>query len=772
MTPRWLARLLFLMLIVLVAVVFWQVQVKTDLSAFLVAGDSAEEILLASEMQSGKLSRRYILSIGSSNAKISDIKAFSAEYASLLRKLSGVANVWQPTSDSRFMDEVIALYLPHYSQIYSLRPEVDLKSLFYPDALHRRAGQLRLALLSPQSQAVKKIAKLDPLLLSLNTFAGIADRFKSEKNDDRYITLILETQGSGLDFMAQEPIQADIKRIFNEQNLREGGDYSLAFTGVPVFAVATRKLVSADIQRVTVISTLGLLILFIATFRSLNALFLVSLVLVSSVSVAVMSTAVVFGYIHGLTLALGTTLIGVCIDYPIHALVHGASVPVAQRTGIVARIWPSLLLGGLTTLVGYAALGLSGFPGFQQISVYAGSGILTSLLVTRYVLPGLMISDYGFGVPLKGMQVWIDWCGRWRRRLVLLLIIGLGIALSEIPNLHWINDLAQLTPELENLKKQDALIRSRTVSIEPGRFVLVQDWNVEAALNRAEWVYRRLDALKIKGVLENYYGLYPWMLSQKLQQRNEEALQAELTDKHIEWWRLALAQQKLSVDRLGQLALSTAPRFYPKDLLDSPLRHLVDGQFVQAKDRVLVIIWLAMHSPNAVKAGLAGLDGVTYFSQRDLLNQMAERYRNRAVTMLLAGSCIILFMLIIRYKSSITAGRILMPALVSALSILAGWAYSGNSLSFLHLVGFLLVIAICVDYGIFFSENRAGNKGLTYQAMAVSMLTSALAFGSLGFADSASLRALSGTVAFGVILGFLLCPILIRQHVEPSSPTN
>ena len=103
-----------------------------------------------------------------------------------------------------------------------------------------------------------------------------------------------------------------------------------------------------------------------------------------------------------------------------------------------------------------------------------------------------------------------------------------------------------------------------------------------------------------------------------------------------------------------------------------------------------------------------------------------------------------------------------MPALLAAFLILAIWSFTGEAVSFLHLVGFLLVVAICVDYGIFYQENRGGDITLTYQAMAASMLTSALAFGSLITAETASLRILAGVVAVGVVLGFLLCPLIIK----------
>ena len=124
-------------------------------------------------------------------------------------------------------------------------------------------------------------------------------------------------------------------------------------------------------------------------------------------------------------------------------------------------------------------------------------------------------------------------------------------------------------------------------------------------------------------------------------------------------------------------------------------------------------------------------------------------------------------LLIIRYKSVVKTIKTLSPAILAAFLILGLWSISGASISFLHMVGYLLVVAICVDYGIFYQENRGGDITLTYQAMAASMLTSALAFGSLITAGSTSLKILSGVVALGVVLGFLLCPLIIGENKQP-----
>jgi predicted exporter len=109
----------------------------------------------------------------------------------------------------------------------------------------------------------------------------------------------------------------------------------------------------------------------------------------------------------------------------------------------------------------------------------------------------------------------------------------------------------------------------------------------------------------------------------------------------------------------------------------------------------------------------------------------------------------------------------LSPAMVSVAIVLGCWGISGQPLGMLHLVGMLLAVAICVDYGIFFVENRADNMRLTYQAIVVSAITTMAAFSSLGLAENPALQTLAWTIAPGVFFGFFLCPLLIRvKQVE------
>jgi len=761
---RWRRWLFYSLVPLLLVMAGFSVHFKTDLSAFLIAGENADEILLASEMQSGALSKRYILSIDAGEGQVV-APGFVAQLLAQLQQIEGVEAVWSPGQVRAVTSSIQRVLLPHAAQMYSLNPQSGLQSLLSDQGLQQRAAMLKKAVLSPQASLIKTMALQDPLLLTLNS---LRSRFGQMQqliaHNPRYQNLILQTLAAGLDVPAQRQIQQHIRTVFGHLNVDSAKSYQLDMTGVPVFAEQTQRLITGDVIRISLLSSIALSLLFLGLFRSFSTLLQVAVMMLAVVAAALLITQSVFGFVHAMTLAIGTTLIGICIDYPIHAVVHAQGEDEQQRVVIISGIWPSIFLGGATTLIGYLALGLSGYPGFQQIAVYAGSGILLSLMLTRYVLPSILTGKRSSNIFSTWLNAWMNFCERRRTGLRIGLILLMLGALSSFSSLHWMQDLQQLTPELDALKALDQRIRQRMISsIEPGRFILISGKDVETVLQKAEQVYVRLDKLQKQGALSDYIGLYPWLLSKRQQQQNENMLLAGLTVKVRNAWRAALIQQGLAVNKLADLPYAVSEPLMLKQLLASPLQRLIDNQIIISDQQTLCMIWLAKHQPQAVREGMAGLSGVQYFSQRDLLNRMAVAYQQRAQITLMLGLGVIVLLLLMRYKSLLLTLQTLLPALSAALFILAGWAITGQAISFLHLVGFLLAVAICVDYGIFFQENRAGNLLLTYQAMAASMLTSALAFGSLAVAKTEALQTLAQVVALGVILGFLLCPIIIRH---------
>jgi len=758
--PSLVSLIFFLCIPVLVGLAVVTTQFKTDISAFVIAGDNAEEILLASEIQSGALSRRYILSVDAGEGHQASA-AFIQVWLNDLKSISGVVDVWTTDEKRGALEALSSVYAKHGGQLYSRNPGQDLAAIFTETALLERAAGLKQALLSPQGPLLKKIAVQDPLLLSLNGFKAFATQLQNQTSrHSQYTNFILETQMSGMDVPAQREIQQQIKDSF--ASAAAGYSYQLDMTGVPLFAVATQTMIEDDVKFISIFSSLALMLLFVFIFRSFRVLLWVFSLLITVMAVAVLVTNLIFGSVHGMTIAIGSTLIGICIDYPIHALVHAQGLQQVQRISVIKKIFPSLLMGALTTLIGYVALGLSGYPGFQQVAVYTGSGVIVSLILTRYLFPRLMSGEEKIIKPSRFIVFWSMFCQRHRRGLLAGVALLSVVGALQVDRLQWMQDLQQLTPELDYLKLIDKKIRERIISVEPGRFVLVSGDTVEQTLQNAEQVYQRLDGIKKAGDLEDYFGLYPWLLSARQQQANQQLLLSTLNTEQRESWRSALQVHGLSVRRLGELDYTQNQTLKLEQVLQSPIAKLISNQIVVADQRTLLIIWLSEHKPEAIQSALADLQHVQYFSQRDMLNHMALDYQHQAEITLLSGLALITLLLWLRYKSLVLTMQTLSPAFLAALMILALWAWTGEAISFLHLVGFLLAVAICVDYGIFYKENRSGHLALTYQAMAASMLTSALVFGCLIFAQTSMLQTLAKVVSCGVILGFLLCPILIK----------
>lgn len=758
-------RLFYALLPILVVSAVIVTQVKTNLSAFFIAGDSDEEKLLASEMQSGVLSRRYLLSIvdpsGTGIPEKAGLDALMARFNSI----EGVESVWHPEQSRVAFEAIGKLYAPHAAQMYSLTPQSELDRLFSDEGLKQRATQLKTALLSPKAAMVKPVAVQDPLLLSLQGFRKLAKYWAGTgRHRNAYQNLVLDTEPSGLDKERQSAIRRQIDERFAAWNQALSNRYRLEITGVPVFAVATQTLIEGDVERIGTLSSVGLGLLFLWLFRSFRALLQVGALLVATIAIAVLTTDAVFGYVHGLTLAIGSTLGGVCIDYALHGLVHGQNVPPRKRASAIARIWPSMAMGAVTTSVGYGVLGLSGYPGFKQIAVYSAAALASALFLTRFVLPSL-ISDLPVPKtrPRSGvLERWMDFCSRHRRAMVLIFLPVLGLAAANLPSLRWIADLEELTPEVDYLKAADRAIRARMVSIEPGRFVLISAKDTESALQTAERVYPLLEALKTKHRLQDYFGVYPWLLSQKQQQENAAALRGHLDESTHRTWINALRAQGLSLERLGRLDYGLSEPLTAGQVLSSPLHPMLDSQIAIRPGRVLLTIWLGKHEAGALKSALAGLDGVFYFSQRDLLNRLTAEYTERAALLAAAGFAVIFALLWLGYRRPWPALQTMLPSLSAAVIIAGVFSLTRQPLSFLHLTGFLLAISICDDFGIFFRENRSGEITLTYRAMSASMLTTALAFGCLAVAETTMLRTLSVVVGLGVVIGFLLCPVMIK----------
>src|SRR5207247_101963 len=92
-----------------------------------------------------------------------------------------------------------------------------------------------------------------------------------------------------------------------------------------------------------------------------------ALLLAQTAASGMAAVGVLFGTVHGITLAFGATLIGEAVDYP--SYVFTQRKPGESVLEILARVWPTLRLAVLTTVFGSLALLLSSLQGLSQLGV-------------------------------------------------------------------------------------------------------------------------------------------------------------------------------------------------------------------------------------------------------------------------------------------------------------------------------------------------------------------------------------------------------------------
>jgi predicted exporter len=111
--------------------------------------------------------------------------------------------------------------------------------------------------------------------------------------------------------------------------------------------------------------------------------------------VGIAAVALGFGAVHGITLGFGITLIGESVDYSIYFFVQSRQTQGDAEASSWRQLWwPTIRLGMLTSVCGFASLLPSGFPGLKQLGLYSIGGLIAAALVTRYVLPALLPAGF------------------------------------------------------------------------------------------------------------------------------------------------------------------------------------------------------------------------------------------------------------------------------------------------------------------------------------------------------------------------------------------
>jgi predicted exporter len=515
------------------------------------------------------------------------------------------------------------------------------------------------------------------------------------------------------------------------------------------------------------------LLVFWLLFRSPRSVLLAVIPIVAAALTATTIGILLFGTVHGMTLAIGSTLVGVAIDYPILLLTNRTLSPGEDPMAVARRVQMGMLLGAGTTATGFAALAWSSFPGVREMAVTSAAGILAAFVVTRFIVP-LLVGAKVPRAPLLqrgapvGDRVFSRVLASPGLRVGALAVIAVICALG-IPRLRWLDALAALNAADPALKAESDRVTARISRMEEGRFVVATGPDEESALRMADQVAARVERVRAEGAVEAFVSVHSFLWSADLQRRNRAALAASprlgartLAALQAEGFKPeSFAAFAAAADALA--APATVPPLTSAELLASPLAPLIRPFFVTLGNEVGVLTFLrGVKDPRRLAAAVADLPGVSFFDQAAFLDDVYARFRVQTLQSIGLGFGLIFLLHMLRYRRWRPALGALLPALLAVLTTLGVLGALGVTANLIHVLSLLIILSIGIDYGVFLVECvEQGGVGPTSMAVVASFATTLFSFGLLALSGTPALRAIGLTTAIGVTASLVLSPIAL-----------
>jgi predicted exporter len=757
----------------------WQItrtNFNADLSAFLPAQPDARQRVLIEQIESGLVARTLLVGIEGGDA-VSRATA-SRELAAAMRAGGRFEQVQNgETSDWSGIGQWL------FANRYLLSPAVNVERFTAAGLRDGIADSVSL-LGTPAGQMIKPLLGSDPTGETQRIGEALipSNAPKSEggvwvaRQGERALMVAI-TRATGADIDAHAATLAAIDGAFAPQRAR---GLVLRVSGAPVFAVQSRSSIEVESKKLAIVGTILASALLLLAFASPRALLVAMLPVVSGVLVGIAAVSIGFGSVHGMTLGFGSTLIGEAVDYAIYYLVQSRQGGWRQwqRSG-----WPTVRLGLLTSVCGFAALVLSGFPGLAQLGVFSLAGLIGAALATRFVLPILMphgTPGVGLrprlgratGAVLRAMPPW-----RWP-----LTALGVAAALllwqrSDL----WAADLGSLSPLSKEALALDSSLRADLSAGDARTLVVVQGPNLQATLETTESVARTLDGLQERGVIGGYDSVIRWLPSLATQ----KARQAALPDSAALQSALAqaTADGPLRAARLAPFVADvqtarTLPPIELPALHAAGLKTIVDALLVQRADgSVASLLPLqpvqgapapadgATVDSSEVQKALAARTDVQVLDIGPELRRLYRHYLEEAQGQALLGALGVVLLMAASLRSWRRLLAVCQPLALAVLLTMGGLALAGVQLGILHLVGLLLVVAVGSNYALFFDmlqQQAAEPDSEMLASLLLANLTTVASFGLIALSSIPALAAIGVVVAPGALLALLLSAAFVR----------
>lgn len=636
--------------------------------------------------------------------------------------------------------------------------------------------------------------------------------------DGRMQLVVIHPNKPATDLIFAQELMQHLENGAREIESSLDGKVDIGFVGPHAETLYDIRFLGQDVMSTAIASGICVIALFIIAFRRWSALLFVGIPLCLAIVWTLGLVALLIGHLTIVTCTFAAIVLGLGIDFGVHLYnrfledrLEGNRSHVSVRSALV-EVGPGIFTGAVTTALAFFALLLTDFPGFRELGVIGGTGVLCCLLAMYFVMPSLLMvlhhrrprSRYR-QLTSFGLEAVADAVSRRPRAT---LVTGLMIS-------AWLGLLAaaQLPPfdddlfHMRELSDEQVGLRNRVNNRFrlPGQPLLVVARvgpNLQAALEANDVISERL--VEVWGVhdIASVDSLRTLLPSEKSQEETRRAIEA--FDPVVVSLQLREEAARTGLSRRAvQPAIDTLTA-WREDVLSKPalrlslasrssLRRLVFNYVKHIGDEFHVITSVyperARWSPST-KGRLISVLDTTVRRQMNLapnaplpleftgVSELVERLqalikRDLALTVFVVtfGILAVLWM---HFRSLRQALLVTLPSLAAVLWLLGLMAITQSPFNFINVLALPIIIGLGIDNGIHILERHHRSRGAhishsvvkTGRAVVITSLSTILGFGALSLASFRGIQQMGLLALVGVALTLITSITLIPAMVE------
>ena len=532
-----------------------------------------------------------------------------------------------------------------------------------------------------------------------------------------------------------------LRKMENDEEIK------IYISGVPIHAYYSQKSAQKEITIISAVSLIFICLIFLFIFKSVKPY------IISMISIAVSSAtsffllSILLDSIHIFAFVFGTSLIGVSLDYSIHFITEWYNEK--DKKEVLRKILPSMSLSFMTTIASYFALSLTSLSLLKQTALFSIFGLASSFLTVIIIYPIIFKNDNRFlreNILNKTKNILSGYVDFLNIKFVLFLtIFVILISIINIPKLKVNFSSNQLYNPPDFLKYNETEIYKRLNS-SLSRNIIISRGN---SLN---------EALENEETLENYFTNYR-ALSKIFYSKSRQIENIKLVEDNL------MPLLKKQTEDLG---------------FDNEIYNKIKSEFESVKNEFLNIEdliesidelkklivknngkYFIISTTDETETKIIENENIKIFNINFEINEALDKTARTAIKTALIAYIIIFFFMII-FLSKKHAIAIMIIQIISILVNLSVHSIFNFSVNIFSVFALILSIGISIDYCIFFSKSKA-KKEVTFLSIFLSMITTALSFGTLSFSGFIPVKSFGLFLFIGILVTFLLSPVLLKM---------